>query len=354
MNILLFTEKLMGGGEKITLEVARHMAKNHNVYLITGMESNIASSGNMEVINFSLSSNYLISSIGLFLELNKLIKNHQIDVVYVLSYKWLPTAKLAASLNKTPVIAFLASFITKKYSNVMNPISFHINRFLQFLFLQILSNGDIVLSPSQFTKHRLESITRAKVEVVRTFIDDEEISEAKSSEVDHVGGEKFFILYVGRLVPVKNLDNFSRSLKRLNRDYRLVLVGDGPERNKLEKLVEDLGLKERVVFLGNRPHKEALSLMNACDVLVLPSLMEQFPNVVIEGLSLEKPVIATNVGGIPEINSPNLYVVDDLDEMIDLLQKGVEGVEDDGIRQHYSKNKFHERVEELFESTVNN
>ena len=79
---------------------------------------------------------------------------------------------------------------------------------------------------------------------------------------------------------------------------RLLLIGDGPLRGELEALVKELHLEEEVLFLGSR--QDIPQLLALMDVAVLPSLEEGFPNAVLEAMAAGKPVVATNVGGVPE------------------------------------------------------
>jgi glycosyltransferase involved in cell wall biosynthesis len=76
----------------------------------------------------------------------------------------------------------------------------------------------------------------------------------------------------------------------------LLVVGDGEERTRLEQLAG-----ERVRFLGARPRGEVLGLLAVADVAVLPSAWENFPHAAVEALAMGTPVVATRVGGVPEI-----------------------------------------------------
>lgn len=79
---------------------------------------------------------------------------------------------------------------------------------------------------------------------------------------------------------------------------RFVFVGDGPDRQRFEKLARELGVAERVTFLGQR--RDVPDLLAASDVFVLPSLWEGLPLSILEAMAAGKPVIATEVGGTPE------------------------------------------------------
>ena len=104
---------------------------------------------------------------------------------------------------------------------------------------------------------------------------------------------------VARLQPEKGVAIFLRAVARLAQsvpDAGFVVVGDGPQRGMLERLAADLGVA--VTFLGCRPDGPAL--IGELDLLVIPSLSEGAPLVLLEGVAAGVPVVATTVGGIPE------------------------------------------------------
>lgn len=103
------------------------------------------------------------------------------------------------------------------------------------------------------------------------------------------------VVSVGRLVAGKGFDVAARAVRELS-DTTLVLVGDGPERENLATLGG-----EHVRFLGALPPEKVATAYQAADVFVLPSHSEGWPNVVTEALACGLPVVATPVGGIPQI-----------------------------------------------------
>lgn len=109
------------------------------------------------------------------------------------------------------------------------------------------------------------------------------------------------LLFVGRLVPEKNLPGVLEALQRLRPGNRptLWLAGEGPERVRLEQLVPSLGLGDRVRLLGERDDVDVL--MAAADALVLPSWEEGLSNVILEAMCAGLPVIASAVGGNVEL-----------------------------------------------------
>jgi glycosyltransferase involved in cell wall biosynthesis len=108
------------------------------------------------------------------------------------------------------------------------------------------------------------------------------------------------VVTVGRLVAWKQVDQIIEAIARCDR-AGLLIVGDGPERGHLEELVRTLDLADRVYFAGQRNRAEISSLVAACDLFVLNSSYEGFPHVVLEAMNLALPVVATEVGGTPEV-----------------------------------------------------
>jgi glycosyltransferase involved in cell wall biosynthesis len=112
------------------------------------------------------------------------------------------------------------------------------------------------------------------------------------------------ILYVGRLSPEKGLNELFIALKLLSKriSFEALIIGDGIDEKKYRDLVLKLKLCSCIQFLGPISWGDELfSIMRKCDVLVLPSKTEGLPLVLIEAMSQGVPVVATNVGGIPEI-----------------------------------------------------
>lgn len=125
----------------------------------------------------------------------------------------------------------------------------------------------------------------------------------------HIGlnGEKV-IGWVGRLEPIKGCDIFLEACRTIHEHSDLkakfVVVGDGVESSALKSKVMQLGLTETVCFLGNRT--DVHNLMFLFDVFVLTSRNEGLGRVILEAMSCSVPVIATEVGGVPEIISDNV------------------------------------------------
>jgi len=112
------------------------------------------------------------------------------------------------------------------------------------------------------------------------------------------------ILSVGGLIPRKGHDIVIRALLtilRIHQNCKLVIIGDGPERNNLASLAKALGLSSRVQLAGPQPNSELQRWYNAADVFCLASSREGWANVIMESMACGTPVVATNVYGAPEI-----------------------------------------------------
>ena len=108
------------------------------------------------------------------------------------------------------------------------------------------------------------------------------------------------LAFAGRLVEQKDLGLLLVAVAAIP-DVRLALLGDGPERGRLEAESTRLGLGDRVRFLGGGDRDAVLRLFAAADVAVLSSSWENFPHTVVEALAVGAPVVATAVGGVPEV-----------------------------------------------------
>jgi glycosyltransferase involved in cell wall biosynthesis len=112
---------------------------------------------------------------------------------------------------------------------------------------------------------------------------------------------RFRLITIGRLVPWKNVDRIMKVLSLLGSQVGLVVVGDGPEERSLRTLARRLEIEDRVWFAGRVAPENVFGLLRGSDVLVLNSTYEGLPHVVIEAMWAGVPVVATAVGGTPEL-----------------------------------------------------
>lgn len=139
-----------------------------------------------------------------------------------------------------------------------------------------------------------------KLCVVRCGLDPDDLPPILNSQP----GSPMVAICVGRLSAEKGhmgLFNALRSLTARGVDLRLILVGDGPQRQLLEAAARDMALSDRIEFRGALDERATLAAIAGADMLVLTSFMEGLPIVLMEAMALRVPVIASRVAGIPEL-----------------------------------------------------
>jgi len=157
--------------------------------------------------------------------------------------------------------------------------------------------ANVVIVPSRYVARAIVDWGVCEDKIVVIYNSVESVSSTPSA-VPLLTKTK--IVTVGRLIPLKQIDHLILAIAECD-EAGLVIIGDGPERERLKRLVCDKGMTDRVHFAGQISNKETLSLMAACDLFVLNSTHEGFPHVVLEAMSVGLPVIATAVGGTPEL-----------------------------------------------------
>jgi glycosyltransferase involved in cell wall biosynthesis len=116
-------------------------------------------------------------------------------------------------------------------------------------------------------------------------------------------GDKTTLFTARRLVEKNGLEYLIKAMPDIvaQHDVELVIAGDGPHKQHLQNLVAHLNLQKDVSFIGAVPHSKLPQFISASDLVVIPSLMEASSLFLIESMACKRPVVATNVGGIPEI-----------------------------------------------------
>ena len=151
---------------------------------------------------------------------------------------------------------------------------------------------------------------RRKFRLIHNGIDLEPFHSRDESEREKIR-ERYGLPYdeqvitcIANLRPPKGHEYLIRALRELEEEgmgFVALLVGDGPLREELEGLVRELGLEDKVRFLGFRDREEIPEILVVTDVFVLPSLVEGLPTAVIEAMAAGCPVVATAVAGTPEV-----------------------------------------------------
>jgi sugar transferase (PEP-CTERM/EpsH1 system associated) len=158
----------------------------------------------------------------------------------------------------------------------------------------------------EYLEHQV-GVPPQRVSQIYNGVDTERFRPAQPREriagCPFVHPDDFLVGWVGRMDPVKDLPNllqgFARAAQSAASRLRLVLVGDGPMRPAVERLVRENGVSELVWFAGER--SDVAQLMRGLDCFVLPSLGEGISNTILEAMATRLPIVATRVGGNAEL-----------------------------------------------------
>jgi teichuronic acid biosynthesis glycosyltransferase TuaC len=203
---------------------------------------------------------------------------------------------------------------------VLTALGCDINQYLSMILRRIqiskaLKASNEITAKSSDLKNRIVSlgVLPQKVKVIPNGVDLDLFRIMDKGEARRRLGiqeDRPIILTVGSQDQVKGtkylIEAFHMISEKMKSSLQLVCIGDGPLRPILVSQVHGLGIADDVLFLGRKPHNEIPLWMNAADLFCLPSLREGHPNVVMESLACGIPIVASNVGSVPElINDSN-------------------------------------------------
>ncbi len=208
-----------------------------------------------------------------------------------------------------------------------------------------INNSDGVTAVSQSLKDdtfKNFKITRP-IEVIPNFIDFNRFRRQRKEHFKKMiapEGEKILV-HTSNFRKVKRIEDVVKVFAKINERFpsKLILLGDGPERHNIEKECRDLGIFDRVTFLGKQEAVE--EILSVCDLFLLPSETESFGLSALEAMACEVPVISSNAGGIPEVNINGVTGftsnVGDVDEM---AANGIKILENEDTLHVFKENAF--------------
>lgn len=227
----------------------------------------------------------------------RLVRRERIQVIHAAGMKGIFTARLAGKLAGVPVIAHLHDQMPVP-SLLAKPLRMTPGLSLHTLAVSrdVATHGETVLK-----------IDPKQIEVLANGMDVDALAQVQA-EAGVVFRRKVgipedarVIGIIGRLVPVKGHDVLLRAMPGVlakEPNARLMIVGDGPDREALEKRAHDLGLGGYVFFVGHVT--DVYPAIRAIDLCAMPSLSEGLPYVMLEAMSMERPIVASAVGGLAE------------------------------------------------------
>lgn len=209
-----------------------------------------------------------------------------------------------------------------------------------------INKSDSVTAVSESLKKDTLRLFKIKkdIKVIYNFIDFEKYAMLGDAECERgalAKDNEKIITHISNFRPVKRISDVIAIFNKVQQkiDAKLLMVGDGPERDKAEKKAIELGIGEKVMFLGNT--SELNKILCLSDLFLLPSETESFGLAALEAMAAKTPVISTNSGGLPEVNMNGktgyLSNVGDTDEM---ANNAIYILEDDNRLKEFKMNAF--------------
>jgi glycosyltransferase involved in cell wall biosynthesis len=222
---------------------------------------------------------------------------------------YLPLARSADVLHAQTFASALPGMIAKRRFGKPLVLTLHTSHFLRLakkplwqpILRRIIASADHLLAASvEIRDVALSLYAHPQAEALTNGVDTELFRRVAPSLP---ASSRTRLIVPRRLYQKNGVEYLVRAMPLIRQDIdaEALLVGDGPERARLEALAAELGVREQVHFLGARPNADMPGLYAAADVAVFPSLMEATSVAALEAMSCEVPVAASNVGGLPEI-----------------------------------------------------
>lgn len=297
INVLYIIWSLgLGGAERVVINLAKGLDKTRFNPTVCCLNEAGEFAAELEHLGIKVVALHKKSKadITVIRKLIAVIKEYNIQIVHTHLWGANFWGRIAAKVAGVPVIIATEHNVDIWKSN----LNFALDRMLSHISDKIITVSRTV--KEFYIKH---GIPAGKIEVIYNGID----TDARSSMLDArkefglAEGESLLAI-IGRIVEQKGHRYLFEALERLNGQHKvkLLVVGDGPLLNNLKVTAQqNPQLREKVIFTGLR--KDVRNLIEAVDILLMPSLREGLPMVALEAMAAGKPVIATNVGGTPEL-----------------------------------------------------
>lgn len=313
MNILTFNYEyppLGGGGGVVHALIAEEMAKRHRVWVVTSLFDGLPRHEERGTLNIlrvpvlgrrdqSVASfmSMLTYLPGAWFEAARLLRHERIDVIH--SHFAVPTGPASLPPAKLWHVPHVLSLHGGDIYDPSKSLSPHRLAPMRSAVRWVLRGSDAVVAQSTNTRdnaRRFYGFT-GPIEIVPLGIRQPSVRPA-SREMLGLPGDAFLAITVGRLVKRKGLEMLVAALVAPTNDqHHLVIVGDGPERPMLERLVKERGLIDRVHFLGRVDEDRKWQLLQAADVYVSSTMHEGFGLVYLEAMAAGIPVVTFDHGG---------------------------------------------------------
>jgi glycosyltransferase involved in cell wall biosynthesis len=200
---------------------------------------------------------------------------------------------------------------------------------------------DYIIAPSYFTKKQIIEtfkIPSEKIEVIHEGVDTTKFNPNNKPIFRDKFKSQYVILFVGALVKTKNVDKLIRVFNYVQKriDTSLVIVGEGPEKSNLMKIVKELNLTNKVFFEGFVKDEDLPYYYSSCDIFASCSIIEGFGLIFLEAMASGKPVVAFNITSIPEVVGNGGIIVKNFD-LKEMAEKIIELLSNKEVYEEYSR-----------------
>ncbi len=329
-KIAFFSKNLdFGGIEKVLIDYANYLSSDNEVYFILGTRRGGLLS-------------YLSPGVGIIELHAEALKQSLFRLVGVLRKNRFDVV-ISGSESCNILLAIANCLIPKRSKIITSQHSFlnsDTSRFRHEVLLPwALKRSSLTLCVSEGIRDMLvgQKIRPSKLRVLYNPVDRAKILENSKKEIKDYGD---FLVFVGRIYEVKNIPFLLKSFKiflESNPGFKLVLIGDGPERDRSRQFGEELGIGDRLVWVGatSNPYP----YVRQARALVLSSLSESFSTVIVEAMCLGKTVVSTPCAGPMEIlHAPEYgYVSKSFDDCVEFA-----GLMDYAIKHEIPSDKLEE------------
>jgi glycosyltransferase involved in cell wall biosynthesis len=280
-----------------------------------------------------------------FVNTLKLIKKFNPDIVHVISvkYRFGAGAVAAAKVMGKKTVYTITLIPLKEGRNRLPLLLDH------FIFSKMIKWSDVIISLSKEMKEFvLQDIRHAKMVIIPSFFTGNYRREREK--------RRNSLLFVGRLVIAhKGTDFLIKALRRVKKEIptvKLHIVGEGDSLQYLEEIVSEYGLEKNVIFHGHIDESELIDMYSSSEILVMPSLMEGMPMVLLEAMSAGLPIIAFDIEPCVEALDGGKYgILVKTGDVKSLAQRIIELLKNGGQRAHYSRMSM-KRSEDYLQETV--
>ena len=330
MKILIVNDNgiEIGGVETYLINLKQELInKGHNVKILASRTDKRISFNDYSFKGLDISSKFrvfpYVFNLSSYFNIKKIIKEYKPDVVHLNFIFYHTSPSILLALRKIPTLMtlhaheLLAPVGINYTDKCKHPFigycirctgkTKYIPEIIKRIIFKILSrNIDMYIAPSKFYKSLYFNFGFKNIVQIYNGIRVNKNYKKVSLNNN--------ILYVGRLAPEKGTENLINAiyhLKDVIPNLKLKIVGDGPEYDRLSRLIGRYNLNSIIKLVGKVPNNKLSKFYNECSIVIVPSAYpDNLPTVCIEAMNYGRSIIASNIGGLPELISKNGVLVE--------------------------------------------